>query len=341
MSIALSVIIPVYNSENYLKECIVSLLAQSLTDCEFIFVNDGSTDDSRAIIEKHQENDDRIRLFNQENQGVSAARNKGIELAQGEFIGFVDADDFIQSTMYEVLYALAKKEHVSIVTSQFYKEINGTTTTTKSMFPVDVALHKDYINQHILPQFIQDSSLNSACTKLYESSLIKNIKFPVGVPLGEDGIFNLQAFDAAPSVLFTNFCGYHYVEVDGSATRNASGKDYFKRALEVFAFDYQPLVSVELDGELVTQWKSLRLLENVVSYIHIYLQPDPSTDFLDRVEYVKKMIHNETVQKAIQKYYTQISLGKSKHQRFVLKCIKNKSLLQLIGVNLYFQIKKK
>jgi glycosyltransferase involved in cell wall biosynthesis len=339
--IAVSVVIPVFNAGKHVEKSMESLVHQTLPNCEFIFVNDGSTDDSRAIIEKYQENDDRIRLYNQENQGVSAARNRGIELAQGEFIGFVDADDFIQSTMYEVLYALAKKEHVSIVTSQFYKESNGTTTTTKSKFPVDVALDKNYINQHVLPQFIQDSSLNSACTKLYESKLIKNIKFPVGVPLGEDGIFNLHAFDAAQSVLFTNFCGYHYVEVEGSATRNASGKDYFKRALEVFAFDYQPLVSVELNSEQVTEWKSLRLLENVMSYIHIYLQPDPSTDFLDRVTYVKQMIHHELVQKAIQKYYPQICLGKSKYQRFVLKCIKNKSLIQLIGVNLYFQIRNK
>jgi len=339
--IAVSVVIPVFNAAQHLEKSRESLLHQTIPNCEFIFVNDGSTDDSREIIENYQKTDDRIQLHNQKNQGVSAARNKGIELANGEFIGFVDADDYIERNIFEILHGLAQKNNVDIVNAQFYKEINGVTTVTKSKFPVDSVLDKMFINQNIIPQFLQNSSLNSACTKLYTAQLIKDIEFPVGVPLGEDGIFNLKAFDKAQSVLFTHFCGYHYLEVEGSATRNSAQKDYFKRALEVFAFDYQGLVSVNFDQQKVAEWKAVRLLESVVSYIHIYLQPNSNTDFTDRVAYVKKMIHNETVQKSIQTYYCQMIMGKSNHQRFVLKCIKNKSLIQLIVVNLYFQIRNK
>lgn len=339
--IAVSVVIPVFNAAKYLEKSMESLLNQTLTSCEFIFVNDGSTDASREIIENYQKSDSRIQLFNQENQGVSVARNKGIQMAKGEFIGFVDADDYVGSTHFEVLYDWAKKTGVSIVNSQFHKEINGTTITTKSKFPVDVVLDKTFISQNILPQFIQNSSLNSACTKLYSAQLIKNNSFPVGVALGEDGIFNLKAFDKAESVLFIDFCGYHYIEIEGSATRNSAQKDYFKRALEVFAFDYQSLISVDLDQQKVDQWKSIRLLDSVVSYIHIYLQPNTNMGFSDRVNYVKKMIYNEITQKSIQNYYPEIVSGKSKYQRFVLNCIKNKSLIQLIAANLYFRIRNK
>lgn len=336
-----SIVIPVFNAARHLKKIMYSLLHQTLTNCEFIFVNDGSTDDSREIIEEYQKLDSRVQLYNQENKGVSSARNKGIQLAKGEFIAFVDADDFIELTQFEILYGLAQKNNIEIVIAQFYKEIGGITTKTKSKFPVDVVLDKAYINQHILPQFLQDSSLNSVCTKLYASQLIKEIEFPAGVALGEDGIFNLKAFNKAQSVLFTNFCGYHYIEVEGSATRNSAQKDYFKRALEAYHFDYQALISVVLDEQKTIEWKSIRLIENVVSYIYIYLLPNSNTSFKRRVAYVKKMIHNDTVQKSIQEYYSKISEGKSKNQRFILKCIKNKSLIQLVAVNLYFQIRNK
>src|SRR6476646_4070363 len=96
MSQKVSVIIPVYNAGKYITRCIESLLNQTLQECEFIFINDGSIDDSREIIEGYKQVDDRIILINQVNQGVSIARNKGLYLAAGEYVGFVDADDCIE-----------------------------------------------------------------------------------------------------------------------------------------------------------------------------------------------------------------------------------------------------
>ncbi len=103
-----SVIVPIYNNEKYLKECLDSICNQTLTDIEIICVNDGSEDNSLKIIEEYKQKDNRIILINQDNLGVSAARNNGIKIATGEYIGFVDSDDYIDNDFYEKLYNAAK-----------------------------------------------------------------------------------------------------------------------------------------------------------------------------------------------------------------------------------------
>ena len=100
----ISIIVPVYNVEKYLKECLDSLINQTLEDIEIICINDGSTDNSLAILEEYQKKDSRIKVFSQKNQGVSAARNLGIEKATGEYLTFLDSDDRLELNTCEILY---------------------------------------------------------------------------------------------------------------------------------------------------------------------------------------------------------------------------------------------
>ena len=100
----ISIIVPVYNVEKYLKECLDSLINQTLEDIEIICINDGSTDNSLAILEEYQKKDSRIKVFSQRNQGVSAARNLGIEKATGEYLTFLDSDDRLELNTCEILY---------------------------------------------------------------------------------------------------------------------------------------------------------------------------------------------------------------------------------------------
>ena len=116
--IKVSVVIPVYNAKDYLQDCIKSLLSQTLVDCEFIFVNDGSTDNSLEIIQKYQEEDNRIKLISQENKGIAEARNAGIEIASGEYIGFLDNDDFVKIDFFENLYKNAIENNLDILVSK-------------------------------------------------------------------------------------------------------------------------------------------------------------------------------------------------------------------------------
>ncbi|MBP3657002.1 MAG: glycosyltransferase [Clostridia bacterium] len=118
-----SVVIPVYRCEAYLQACIDSLLAQTLREMEFIFVNDASPDDSMSILRRNEALDARIRVIAfPENRGVSAARNAGIEAARGEYIGFCDSDDWVEPQMYERLYALAKEKDAQITFCRVFKD---------------------------------------------------------------------------------------------------------------------------------------------------------------------------------------------------------------------------
>ena len=120
--IKVSIIVPVYNSQSYLKECIKSLLSQTLKEIEIILINDGSTDNSLQILSNFALKDSRIKIISKENNtGMSDARNLGLEISNGEFIGFVDSDDFVQKETFEIAYKAAKKDNIDVVE---FKNIN-------------------------------------------------------------------------------------------------------------------------------------------------------------------------------------------------------------------------
>lgn len=115
----ISVLVPVYNVENYLRECLDSIINQTLEDIEIICINDGSTDSSADILMEYQNKDKRLKIINKENSGYGASMNQGLEAASGEYIGIVESDDFIKNTMFEDLYNLAKTNDLDMVKSDF------------------------------------------------------------------------------------------------------------------------------------------------------------------------------------------------------------------------------
>ena len=116
-----SVIVPVYNAQNFLEKCIESLTQQTLKEMELIFVNDGSTDQSLQILEKYQKRfPKKVMVYSKENGGQASARNLGISKSRGEYIGFIDADDYVDTHMYEAMYKKAKKENSDYVECQYH-----------------------------------------------------------------------------------------------------------------------------------------------------------------------------------------------------------------------------
>ena len=120
-----SIIVPVYNVEKYLCQCLESLVHQTLTDIEIICVNDGSTDNSLGILNKYAQLDSRIKVFSQKNQGVSSARNLGLEKVNGEYITFVDSDDWIELNACEILYNTAQERNTDILLCSYYNYDNN------------------------------------------------------------------------------------------------------------------------------------------------------------------------------------------------------------------------
>jgi glycosyltransferase involved in cell wall biosynthesis len=343
MSIKISVIIPVYNAENYIKYCIESLLNQTLKECEFIFVNDGSHDQSRSIIEKYQQIDDRIILINQENEGVSTARNIGIKLAVGEYIGFVDADDYIESEMYEELYNSAIQNDCEIAISNFESEIDRHKVITKYPFPSGVILNSKFIHEKLLPYFIVKDDLNTACSKIYISSLIKenSIEFPEKVALGEDGMFNIQSFSHATTIIYIDYTGYHYRETAGSATRDILHKDYFRRAIEVYYSALPDIFLSIIELDRVQKQKAIRLLNSVISYIHIYFNTTKDLSFKSRFNYVRNMIRNKEVIDVIPIFYSEKYKTLGKYDKVLLQLIKKQSAIGLYLLTSYSRLRNK
>ncbi len=176
-NIKVSVCVPVYNQEKYLEECIKSLVEQTLKEIELIFVDDGSTDKSIDILKKYQQSYENIKVITQKNQGLGGARNTGIKNAVGEYIGFVDADDFIELDMYEKLYNKAKEESAEIVMCDYDFYPNSNTKKKKWFTPYKGKIDGEFLNRNTQPW-----------NKIVSNKLIKDLNFEFYRKNG-DGMF--------------------------------------------------------------------------------------------------------------------------------------------------------
>ncbi len=173
--VKVSVIVPVYNVEKYLEKCLDSLTMQSLKDIEIIVVNDGSPDNCQKIIDKYvQKNPDLIKAFIKENGGLSDARNYGIAKARGEYIGFVDSDDYVEATMFEKLYQKAKEDNYDIVVCDVNMVFPDQTRVISSCVEKDINT-KEQIKKQMLNFY------PTAWNKIYKRSLFENVLFKKGV----------------------------------------------------------------------------------------------------------------------------------------------------------------
>ena len=174
--IAVSVIVPVYNVEAYLEKCLNSIIEQSLQNIEIIAVNDGSTDGSDEILNRLSAKTEKLKVINQENQGLSAARNAGINAANGQFVAFVDGDDFISSTMLEKMYGKAVRKNLDIVWCRYQQiDQDGSVVYVSGRVP-------DQSKKEIFKQILAAKLSTMACNKLFRKELFtqNDVEFPKG-----------------------------------------------------------------------------------------------------------------------------------------------------------------
>lgn len=215
-----SVIIPVYNAEKYLKRCIESVLSQTLTDIEIILVNDGSTDNSANILDEYAKNYKNIKVIHQQNSGPAMARNVGMKNAIGEYIGFVDSDDYLSPDMYEILYNIAIQNNIDIVTSDYYSVQNGKQTHLGHFkMPVNQIIYKDEIH-NLITHANESRILWFGWKSIYKNKNIKNNKiiYP-SLKLGEETVFVLDCLLSSESMYYINKPFYYYEQTPNSLTR--------------------------------------------------------------------------------------------------------------------------
>jgi glycosyltransferase involved in cell wall biosynthesis len=204
----ISVIVPIYNTEKYLDRCIQSILAQTYTDFELLLVDDGSTDTSGAICDKYAEQDSRVRVFHKENGGVSSARNMGLDNAQGEWVTFVDADDWLENGYLEIFM----KNTEELTCQSFHSYYEG----QKEAWDTTI-YNTNGINNYI-EQLYNKRILGYCWGILFKTQIIRdnNIKFYSDVKFREDEIFVLEYISYIKGITFINEYGYNYNRPDWS-----------------------------------------------------------------------------------------------------------------------------
>lgn len=235
-NIKISVIIPVYNVQDYLSECLDSIINQTLKDIEIICVNDGSTDSSLEILEKYAKKDSRITIINQKNCGLGCARNSGLLQASGEYISFIDSDDYISLDSYESLYNNAISNNSDIVFFKIARFNDFETIFSNPAFPFDdyfkgVEFNNFIFNYDNIKNYVLNGSF-SACAKIYKKSfldLFDDFKFPVGVAY-EDVLFHVKCLLRASKLSFEpKFLYYYRISNQNSIMHTESNaKDIFK-----------------------------------------------------------------------------------------------------------------
>lgn len=210
----ISIIIPVYNSEKFIGRCLESAMRQTYKDIEIICVDDGSTDNSSKIIQEKVKNDNRIIFIKQKNQGVSVARNNAINRSTGQYIIFLDSDDYMDENMCEIMINTIKKENVDAVRSN-YKRVypNGTTfKNEKNNLPANRRILKEEIINEILPKFIRGEIKSYLWLLIIKSEIIKdnNIMFIPNVRMMQDKLFYIRLIQRLNSIYQINDCCYNY-----------------------------------------------------------------------------------------------------------------------------------
>ncbi|MCH5258507.1 MAG: glycosyltransferase family 2 protein [Lachnospiraceae bacterium] len=243
----ISVIVPIYNSIDCLERCVKSICAQTYTDLEILLIDDGSTDGTDKLCERLAAEDSRIRFYRKENGGASTARNMGIRLAKGEYLGFVDSDDYIEPDMYAQMMDTVLEQHVPIV------QISRDEVDEEGNRLPDICVPPDSVRFCEAEEFLKDLLLHrgdcSFCTKLVKRELFENHKFPEGV-LNEDFSLLVEMLQEIDGITILPGQCYHVVCRQESTTRRKTQDSFSRVFLDIVdnADKMQVLVDLNYPG---------------------------------------------------------------------------------------------
>jgi glycosyltransferase involved in cell wall biosynthesis len=215
MNEKISVIVPVYNSEKYLKSCIDSVLAQSFRDFELLLLNDGSKDGSLTICERYAVLDPRVRIYSHSNMGASKTRERGLTLSEGKYVAFIDSDDWIDVDYLLHLHNAAERYAADLVCCNFCDNDVDQAEITEDQFVTDSRYHIESFWKGM-------RYAHSLCGKLYRRDVLLEVKYPE-LQYAEDTYVVTQVLHNVPRTVLLSYVGYHYVNNVKSLTRAAKG----------------------------------------------------------------------------------------------------------------------
>ena len=332
-----SIIVPVYNVEKYLKRCVDSIINQTYSNIEIILVDDGSLDNSGNICDEYKNKDERIKVIHKRNAGLGYARNSGLELITGDYVTFIDSDDWIGNNHIENLYETIKKNDADLC-------IGGHTNVDEKNNMVEnpvklkekIYNYEETINEILLPLIAPDENYKkdiqieaSSCMNLYKVSVIKENKLKFiseKVAVSEDTFFNIDFLFYSKRVIVTKQNTYFYFKNMKSISRKYD-QNRFKRTIEFYYELERKAKKYGLnDGSIEQRIKRSFITKVKVAITHIVLA---DIDFYRKLEEIETILNNELIKKILKQIKTENYNIFSKIQIYLMKN-KKKCMLYFI-----------
>jgi len=286
----ISIIIPIYNLENYISKCLDSIIMQSYKNIEIIIVNDGSTDKSADICEAYAKKDSRIKVIHQANQGPSVARNTGISVANGNYISFIDADDWIEPDMIEVLYENAYKYNSDIsVCNINYVTING-----------DIILSRDGKSPFNIYNFTDDNivilegyekmikyisqNVNLFWNKLYKKHLFDSVTLPHNNKIHQDVLPTWQLVDKANRMVMSPLCKYNYLSREGSLSKVSYFKPNAITLVEAYIERYNDITQKYPEYPKLEKLSRVYIFDSLLYVVNKAYKDDAINEHIEKLE---------------------------------------------------------
>jgi len=296
----ISIIIPCYNVQNYIVQCLDSIINQTYSNLEMICINDGSLDETLNILERYAKNDIRIKLYSQANKGLSKSRSKGIEYATGEYILFVDSDDWLETNCVETV--LEKQDDYDIICFSYFRDFKNVSLARK--FNLEGQFSAADLQRRIIGPFESElaniENLDSLATvwgKFYKSEKIKNITFPEVSEIGtwEDGLFNLQVLENCNKVLIIDKPFYHYRKDNLQSFTSKSKENLYQKWLVKFELINRLIKSKESTFHMALQ---NRIAISILGLALTELGSNRSS--WNQIQNLKTILSEPTYKKALQ-----------------------------------------
>ncbi|WP_169864746.1 glycosyltransferase family 2 protein [Sutcliffiella halmapala] len=223
---SVSVILPVYNSAKYLERCILSVLKQTYKNIELIIINDGSTDNSESIAKKYAKHDTRVKYVYQENRGPAYARNQGISIASGEFIQFIDSDDYLEEGSVQAL--MEYSEGVELVIAGYYNIYNSNEDNIKkSVLPTNIGILTKKELLESFGELLKKKLFHYTWHKLYKKDILKSVKFNEKLKIGEDLLLNLDYINFVNKAYIIRVPVYNHIRFNYTSITKSYHKNLF------------------------------------------------------------------------------------------------------------------
>jgi len=267
----ISIIIPIYNAEKYLKDCLNTVINQTYKNIEIILINDGSTDNSINIIKEYQQKDNRIVVIDRKNKGVLYSRVEGLKIAKGKYVTYIDSDDWVEKNIIEILYNKINKYNADVIKCQFS---NNEENITNGNFNIkqELFIKKENFEPAFFDMFFVNMNIHNVWCQMFKRELIySNIEnIDTNISMGDDLEINIQLYKNINSILFIPNVLYHYRYNDNGITKTFNTESIKRKIIDITKSYYHAYESIEFfnikDKIKYKQGVLKKLLDEVNNY---------------------------------------------------------------------------